>query len=85
MLGPTCNRNLFLIQYYTRMKSDLFAMVQVNGHRLLGMNHIEVVTILKDLPVNVRMVCARRAADSQPYRLIDTSQDRAAFAARVSF
>jgi hypothetical protein len=56
----------------------------VNGHRLLGMNHIEVVTILKDLPVNVRMVCARRPGDTAPYRLIDTSQDRAAFAARVS-
>lgn len=56
---------------------------QVNGHRLLGMNHIEVVTILKDLPVNVRMVCARRLGDIVPYRLIDTSQDRAAFAARV--
>jgi hypothetical protein len=56
---------------------------QVNGHRLLGMNHIEVVTILKDLPVNVRMVCARRPGDAAPYRLIDTSQDRAAFAARV--
>jgi hypothetical protein len=47
------------------------------------MNHIEVVTILKDLPVNVRMVCARRPGDTAPYRLIDTSQDRAAFAARV--
>lgn len=56
----------------------------MNGHRLLGMNHIEVVTILKDLPVNVRMVCARRPGDTAPYRLIDTSQDRAAFAARVS-
>jgi len=59
------------------------AVAQVNGLRLLGMNHIEVVTILKDLPVNVRMVCARRPGDNAPYRLIDTSQDRAAFAARV--
>ena len=59
------------------------AVAQVNGHRLLGMNHIEVVTILKDLPVNVIMVCARRSGDSATYRLIDTSQDRAAFAARV--
>ncbi|XP_069682015.1 multiple PDZ domain protein-like isoform X7 [Periplaneta americana] len=57
-------------------------LLEVNGHRLLGMNHIEVVTILKDLPVNVRMVCARRPGDPAPYRLIDTSQDRAAFAAR---
>lgn len=59
-------------------------LLEVNGHRLLGMNHIEVVSILKDLPVCVRMVCARRAGEAPPYRLIDTSQDRAAFAARVS-
>lgn len=45
------------------------------------MNHIEVVTILKELPVAVRMVCARRIGE--PSRLIDTSQDRAAFATRV--
>ncbi|XP_049864140.1 multiple PDZ domain protein isoform X5 [Schistocerca gregaria] len=57
-------------------------LLEVNGHRLLGMNHIEVVTILKDLPMNVRMVCARRPGETTPYRLIDTSQDRAAFAAR---
>ena len=66
-----------------RLQKVNVAVVQVNGHRLLGMNHIEVVTILKDLPVNVRMVCARRPGDTAPYRLIDTSQDRAAFAARV--
>ena len=53
----------------------------MNGHRLLGMNHIEVVTNLKELPVAVRMVCARRTGEAS--RLIDTSQDRAAFAARV--
>lgn len=57
----------------------------MNGHRLLGMNHIEVVTILKELPMAVRMVCARRNGDGNALRLIDTSQDRAAFAARVIF
>ncbi|KAL1129915.1 hypothetical protein AAG570_012859 [Ranatra chinensis] len=59
-------------------------LLEVNGHRLLGMNHIEVVTILKELPVAVRMVCARRKGDgaNESLRLIDTSQDRAAFAAR---
>lgn len=31
----------------------------MNGHRLLGMNHLEVVAILKELPQDVRMVCAR--------------------------
>lgn len=48
------------------------------------MNHIEVVSILKDLPMSVRMVCSRRTDDTIPRGLIDTSQDRAAFAARVS-
>ncbi|XP_024085468.1 inaD-like protein isoform X2 [Cimex lectularius] len=57
-------------------------LLEVNGHRLLGMNHIEVVTILKELPLAVRMVCARRTGEGAALRLIDTSQDRAAFAAR---
>lgn len=34
-------------------------LLEVNGCRLLGMNHMEVVSILKELPVNVRMVCGR--------------------------
>ena len=33
---------------------------QVNGKRLLGLNHKEVVGILKQLPQNVRLVCARK-------------------------
>lgn len=37
----------------------LFDISEVNGHRLLGMNHIEVVSILKELPIGVRMVCGR--------------------------
>lgn len=32
---------------------------EVNGHRLLGMNHLEVVSILKELSSEVCMVCAR--------------------------
>lgn len=35
---------------------------QVNGKRLLGLNHKEVVGILKELPQNVRLVCARRTS-----------------------
>lgn len=31
----------------------------MNGHRLLGMNHLEVVSILKELSNEVCMVCAR--------------------------
>lgn len=33
--------------------------MQVNGRRLLGLNHKEVVGILKELPQHVRLVCAR--------------------------
>lgn len=33
--------------------------MEVNGHKLLGMNHLEVVSILKELPKHVRMVCGR--------------------------
>ncbi|KAI5692909.1 hypothetical protein M8J75_003732 [Diaphorina citri] len=56
-------------------------LLEVNEHRLLGMNHIAVVTILKELPVNVRMVCAR--SERERTGLINTSQDKAAFAARA--
>lgn len=35
----------------------------MNGQRLLGMNHLEVVSILKELPQDVRMVCARGGGD----------------------
>ncbi|XP_078656443.1 multiple PDZ domain protein-like isoform X10 [Branchiostoma floridae x Branchiostoma belcheri] len=35
-------------------------LLEVNGHQLLGLDHREVVGILKDLPTNVRIVCGRR-------------------------
>lgn len=38
--------------------------LQVNGKRLLGLNHKEVVGILKELPQHVRLVCARRKQES---------------------
>jgi len=34
-------------------------LLEVNGSRLLGLNHVEVVVILKELPLRVQMVCAR--------------------------
>lgn len=34
-------------------------LLEVNGERLFGMNHLEVVAILKELPQDVRMVCGR--------------------------
>lgn len=57
---------------------------QVNGYRLLGINHMEVVTVLKELPINVRMVCGRNIASQDPLCPIDTAQHQAAFQTRVS-
>lgn len=37
-------------------------LLEVNGKRLLGMNHLEVVSILKELPQDVRMVCCRNSS-----------------------
>lgn len=34
-------------------------LLEVNNQRLLGMNHMQVVSILKELPQDVRMVCRR--------------------------
>ncbi|XP_039211167.1 multiple PDZ domain protein isoform X3 [Crotalus tigris] len=34
-------------------------LLEVNGESLLGENHKDVVNILKELPINVRMVCCR--------------------------
>ena len=37
-------------------------LLEVNGQKLLGLYHSDVVGILKELPVNVRLVCARPAS-----------------------
>lgn len=60
-------------------------LLEVNGHRLLGRNHMEVVAILKELPINIRMICARCTNEQQlPHHyLTDITEDRAAFAAKV--
>ncbi|KRT86375.1 hypothetical protein AMK59_2906, partial [Oryctes borbonicus] len=49
------------------------------GIQLLGMNHVEVVSILKQLPNFVVLVCARRPV---PTGIINTAQCRDAFQAR---
>lgn len=54
-------------------------LLEVNGQKLLGIRHVEVVKILKDLPNTVRLVCARKHDEN---RVINTSQDREAFEAR---
>ncbi|XP_036335629.1 patj homolog [Rhagoletis pomonella] len=42
-------------------------LLEVNGERLLGMNHLEVVAILKELPQDVRMVCGRGKTAIMPF------------------
>nr|XP_015837296.1 PREDICTED: inaD-like protein isoform X2 [Tribolium castaneum] len=54
-------------------------LLEVNGIQLMGLNHLEVVSILKQLPNFVSLVCARYPV---PIRIIDTSQHREAFQAR---
>jgi len=46
-------------------------LLEVNNNRLLTLNHLEVVVILKELPINVRMVCAR------PLTITEYSRDAA--------
>ncbi|RZB40534.1 patj -like, partial [Asbolus verrucosus] len=54
-------------------------LLEVNGQKLLGIRHVEVVKILRELPNTVRLVCARKNEEN---RVINTSQDREAFEAR---
>lgn len=54
-------------------------LLEVNGQKLVGMKHVEVVKILRELPSTVRLVCSRSKQES---RVINTSQDREAFAQR---
>lgn len=42
-------------------------LLEVNGQRLLGLNHLEVVAILKELPQDVRMVCGRERSEMVPF------------------
>ncbi|KAK7081788.1 hypothetical protein SK128_023236, partial [Halocaridina rubra] len=59
-------------------------LLEVNGHKLLGLNHVEVVGILKELPRSVRLVCGRRAPGAPPplHPIDAPTADRDTFAAR---
>lgn len=46
---------------------------------------MEVVSVLKELPVHVRMVCGRNIKSQDPLCPIDTAQHQAAFQTRVKF
>ncbi len=37
-------------------------LLEVNGRKLLGLYHTDVVAILKELPMNVRIICARSSS-----------------------
>lgn len=59
-------------------------LLEVNGQKLLGLNHVEVVGILKELPRFVRLVCGRRAPGAPPplHPIDAPTADRDTFAAR---
>ncbi|XP_077981370.1 multiple PDZ domain protein-like [Glandiceps talaboti] len=46
-------------------------LLEVNGTQLLGLNHVDVISILKELPMHVRIVVARHAHPIFP-DVIDT-------------
>ncbi|XP_066142472.1 patj homolog isoform X2 [Euwallacea fornicatus] len=54
-------------------------ILEVNGQKLVGIPHVEVVKILRELPSTVRLVCSRKQFEN---RVINTSQDREAFEQR---
>ncbi|KAL5283370.1 hypothetical protein ACFFRR_005950 [Megaselia abdita] len=54
-------------------------LLQVNEHKLQGLKHIDVVKILKELPTEVKLICAR---GPQAPTIINTSQNPEAFETR---
>ena len=70
------------------MKSLFF--FKVNGRNLAGLFHHDVVKCLKELPLDVCIVCARRTSGPSPLRgtivnNVDPGKSKQAFASRVSF
>ena len=49
-------------------------LLEVNGRKLLGLYHSDVVAILKELPMHVRLVCARAVPASEDRPLQSSSQ-----------
>lgn len=58
-----CTSGIEKHSYSTQI--NLSFLLQVNGEKLLGMNHHGVVATLKELPMHVRMVCARRLSPTE--------------------
>ena len=53
-------------------------LLEVNGRKLLGLYHSDVVAILKELPMHVRLVCARAvpASEDRPLQGSNQQADR---------
>ena len=51
-------------------------LLEVNGKKLLGLYHTDVVSILKDLPLNVRLVCARSKQTTTQTDISMSSKER---------
>ncbi len=66
------------------------SLFQVNNKCLKGLYHEEIVSSLKNLPLEVWLVCARKSTPgTSPIRgtivnNVDTGKSEAAFASRVS-
>ena len=75
---------------YKFLNEILTFFFKVNGRNLAGLFHHDVVKCLKELPLDVCIVCARRTSGPSPLRgtivnNVDPGKSKQAFASRVSF
>ena len=80
--------NFIDIYYVFVFNLSKLCSLQVNGKCLKGLFHEEVVRSLKELPVNVCLVCVRKVTGPSPLRgtivdNVDTGRSEQAFASRV--
>ena len=67
----------------------IYSFFKVNSRNLAGLFHHDVVKCLKELPLDVCIVCARRTSGPSPLRgtivnNVDPGKSKQAFASRVS-
>ncbi|CAD6207992.1 GSCOCG00010268001-RA-CDS, partial [Cotesia congregata] len=58
-------------------------LLEVNGVHLFGTNHTEVVTILRELPLRVRLVCGRKKSIQATSRFINIVDEHATVQSKV--
>lgn len=56
----------------------------MNGVQLFGTNHTEVVTILRELPLRVRLVCGRKKSKRATSRFINLVDEHATVQSKVN-